>query len=144
MEFHCFYHSNKVTKIKPYITTDISNIAGHYSEFPPKFENIRIMFNSLRFEYFIIGIADWGLDNCIDNKEPYRNFIGRGIVNRSPPGVKADKLIIMTALTHGCLMLTNDNYFKDHANLIPSESWFEEHQATFDIINGEFRIYLPE
>lgn len=130
-------------KIKPYITTDISNIAGHYNENPPKFKNIKIMFDCLKFEFFIIGIADWKLDYWIDYKESYKNFIERGIVNRSPPGVKADKIIIMTAIKHGCLMLSNDNYYKDYPELFPSESWFEEHIRKFDIINGELRIILP-
>ena len=35
-------YSLKVLKIKPKIVADISNVAGYYSIFPPKVENIKI------------------------------------------------------------------------------------------------------
>ena len=139
MGFHCNYHSLEVSKIKSKIVADISNIAGHYSEFPPKIENIKIMFNTLKYEYWIIGIADWDLYKYINYLDSYKYYLGRGIVIQSPPGIKADIIMIMTAIEHDCVILTNDN-FRDHEDLIPSESWLEEHRVTFDIVNGEFRI----
>ena len=129
--------------INPKIAADISNIAGHYSEFPPKIENIKIMFNTLKYKYWIIGIADWKLNSCIDNPDSYKYYLGRGIIIQSPPGIKADKIMIMTAIKNDCLILTNDN-LRDHEDLIPSELWLKDHRVTFDIINGEFRIYLPK
>ena len=114
-----------------------------YSVFPPKIENIKIMFNTLKYEYWIIGIADWDLYKCIDYFESYKYYLGRGIIIQSPPGIKADKIMIMTAIKLDCLMLTNDN-LRDHEDLIPSESWLKDHRVTFKINNGEFRIYLPK
>ena len=133
MGFHCNYHSLEVSKIKSEIVADISNIAGHYSEFPPKIENIKNMFNTLKYEYWIIGIADWDLHKHIDYPESYKYYLGRGIIIQSPPGIKADIIMIMTAIERECLILTNDN-FREHEDLIPSESWLEEHRVTFDIV----------
>ena len=133
----------KVIKIKPEIAADISNIAGHYKEFPPKIENIKIMFNTLKYEYWIIGIADWNLHKCIDYPESYKYYLGRGIIIQAPPGIKADEIMIMTAIKRDCLILTNDK-LKDYEDLIHSESWLKNHRVTFDIINGAFRIYLPK
>ncbi len=33
--------------------------------------------------------------------------------------------------------------FREHIDIIPSESWLRSHRATFDIIDGEFIIYFP-
>ena len=123
--------------------SDVSNIAGYYNEFPPKIENIDIMYNTLKYEYWIIGIADWQLYNCIDNLESYKYYLKRRIIIIAPPGIKADILIIKEAIQDDCLILTNDSLI-DYADLIPSESWLQNHRVTFDIINGEFRIHLPK
>ena len=132
-----------MTKIKQNIVADISNIAGYYSVFPPKIENIKIMFNTLKYEYWIIGIADWKLNKCIDYPESYKYYLGRGIIMQSPPGIEADKIMIMAAIKHDCLIITNDN-LGDHEDLIPSEFWLKSHRSPFKIINSEFRIYLPK
>jgi len=76
-----------VTKIKQKIVADISNIAGYYSVFHPKIENIKIMYNSLKYKYWIIGIADWRLYNCIDYLESYKYYLGRGIITQAPPKI---------------------------------------------------------
>jgi len=140
--FLCRYHSQEVLQVKPLIVIDISNVAGYYNEFPPKMENIKIMFQTLKFEYWVIGIADWNLQYCINNPEFYSSYLKRGIITQVPPKIKADILIIMTAKVNDCLMITNDK-FREHINLIPSELWLQEHLYQFEIINGEFRIYPP-
>lgn len=130
-------------KLKPKIITDISNIAGYYNEFPPKIKNIDNMYNTLKYKYWIIGIADWQLYNCIDNLESYKYYLKRRIILEAPPGIKADILLIMKAIQDDCPIITNDN-LRDHEDLIPSISWLKNHRIPFDIINGEFRIYLSK
>ncbi len=143
MGFHCNYHSHEVLKIKPKLVADISNIAGHYSEFPPKIENIKSMYDTLKYEYYIIGIADWDLYKCIDYRESYKYYLGRSIITQAPPGIKADIIMIMTAIQNDWLILTNDK-LRDYEDIIPSESWVKNHRITFNIIKGEFRIHLPK
>ena len=143
MGFLCNYHSREVTKIKQNIVADISNIAGYYSVFPPKIENIKIMYNTLKFEYWIIGIADWKLYNCIDYLGSYKYYLGRGIITQAPPKIAADILMIMTAIKLDCLIVTNDN-LGEYEEIIPSEFWLKSHRVPFDITNSEFRIYLPK
>ncbi len=36
-------------------------------------ENIKVMFNTLKYDYFIFGVADWDLYNCIGYPESYRS-----------------------------------------------------------------------
>jgi len=43
-------------------------------------ENIKVMFNTLKYDYFIFGVADWDLYNCIGYPESYRYYLGRGII----------------------------------------------------------------
>lgn len=129
-------------KLKPKIIIDISNIAGHYNESPPKMKNIHIMYNTLKYKYWIIGIADWKLYDCIDCIESYKYYLKRRIIVEAPPGIIADILIIMMAKINDCLILTNDK-LRDHEDLIPSKSWLKNHRITFNIIKGEFKAHLP-
>lgn len=142
MGFHCTYHSLKVLKIKPELIADISNIAGYYDEYPPKIKNIDIMYNTLKYTYYIIGIADWQLYYCIDYRESYEYYLRRRIIVEAPEGIEADLLFIMKAIRDDCPILTNDT-LRDHTDLVPSESWLETHRIPFDIIKGEFRLYVP-
>lgn len=130
-------------KIKPKIITDISNIAGHYNEFPPKVKNIDIMFNTLKYEFWIIGIADLKLFRCIDYPLSYKYYLDQRIIFETLPFIKADVMMIMSAVEGDYLMLTNDK-LKDYEDLIPSESWLKDHRVPFDIVNGEFKYYLPK
>ena len=130
-------------KIKPKIIPDISNIAGHYDEFPPKVKNIDIMYNTLKYEFWIIGIADWRLFDCIDYPLSYKYYLDRRIIFETLPFIKADVMMIMSAVQGDYLMLTNDK-LKDHEDLTPSESWLKDHRVSFDIVNGEFKYYLPK
>jgi len=132
-----------VLKIKPKLIADISNIAGHYDENPPKVKNINIMFNTLKYDYYIIGIADWQLYYCIDYRESYEYYLRRRIILEAPKGIDADILFILKAIHDDCPILTNDR-LQDHLDLLPSEWWLETHRIPFDIIKGEFRIYLPK
>lgn len=50
-------------------------------------ENIKVMFNTLKYDYFIIGVADWDLYNCIGYPESYKYCLGRGIIIQSPPSI---------------------------------------------------------
>ena len=50
-------------------------------------ENIKVMFNTLKYDYFIIGVADWDLYNCIGYPESYRYYLGRDIIIQSPPSI---------------------------------------------------------
>ncbi len=129
-------------KIKPKLIADISNIAGHYDENPPKVKNIDIMYNTLKYTYYIIGIADWKLYYYIDYRVSYEYYLRRRIIVEAPEGIEADILFIMKAIQDDCPILTND-ILRDHTDLFPSESWLETHRIPFDIIKGEFRIYLP-
>ncbi len=140
MGFLCCYHSLEVLHVKPKIVIDISNVARYYNESPPKMENIKIMFQTLKSEYWVIGIADWNLQYCINNPEFYSSYLKRGIITQTPPKIEADILIIMIAIAHDCFMITNDK-FRDHIDLIPSELWLQEHLRKFEIINGEFQFY---
>jgi len=122
---------------------DISNIAGYYDSFPPKINNIDLMYYTLKNDYWIIGIADWKLYYCIDYLESYKYYLGRRIIVEAPQGIKADLLLIMKAIQNDCLILTNDRLL-DHLDIIPSESWLKSHRVMFKIYNGEFKIYLPK
>ncbi|KKL26738.1 hypothetical protein LCGC14_2392300 [marine sediment metagenome] len=135
-------HPQEVSKMKPKIISDISNIAGYFNKFPPKFENIRIMFNTLKSKYWILGIADWKLFNCIDFLESYKNYIVRRIIIHAPPNIPADILMIREAIESDNLILTNDK-LREYGNLFPSESWLESHRVSFDIFDGKFIIYIP-
>lgn len=101
------------------------------------------MYNSLKYKYWIIGIADWRLYNCIDYPESYKYYLGRGIITQAPPKIAADILMIMTAIKLDCLMVTNDN-LGEYKEIIPSEFWLKSHRVPFNIITDEFRIYLPK
>ena len=128
--------------MKPKIISDISNIAGYFNIFPPKFENIRVMFNTLKFKYWILGIADWKLFDYIDFLESYKSYIARRIIIQAPPNIPADTLMIQEAIESDGLILTNDN-FREYGNLFPSESWLESHRVAFDIIDEKFITYIP-
>jgi len=52
--------------MKRKIISDISNIAGYFNKFPPKFENISVMFNTLKSKYWVLCIADWKLVTDLD------------------------------------------------------------------------------
>jgi len=101
------------------------------------------MYNTLKYKYWIIGIADWQLYYCIDYLESYKYYLKRRIIVEAPPGIKADIILILKAIQDDCPILTNDN-LREHEDLIPSKSWLKNHRIPFDIINGEFRIYLPK
>ena len=100
------------------------------------------MYDTLKYNYWIIGIADWKLYNCIDYNESYKYYLKRRVIVEAPPGIKADILIIMMAKLYGCLILTNDK-LRDHEDLIPSKSWLKNHRITFNIVKGEFKVHLP-
>ena len=130
-------------KIKQKILPDISNVAGFYDCFPPKMENIDCMYYSLRDEFWIIGIADWGLYNCIDDVQRLQWYLARRVITFSPPGTKADIPLLETAIKLDCCIISNDR-FLDHMDIIPSESWLESHRIPFKIYKGEFIIYFPK
>lgn len=83
-------------------------------------ENIELMYYTLRPNYYIIGIADWKLRKCINRREYYKQYLKGGKIIQVRPEIEADILIIMTALVHDCLMITNDK-FEAHLELVPSE-----------------------
>ncbi len=141
--FQCVNHLLKVRKAKPKLLSDISNVAGHYDENPPKIKNINLMYNNLKYDYYITGIADWELYYCIDYRPSYEYYLRRRIILEAPQGIEADILLILKAIQDDCPILTNDT-FRDHMDLIPSELWLYTHRIPFDIIKGEFRIYPPK
>ena len=143
MGFFCDNHSPKVSNIKPTIYVDISNIAGNDNGFMSKMKNINLMYNALKYEYWIIGIADWGLYSCIDYVESYKYYLGRRIIIIAPPGIEADRLLIICAVHDNCFIVTNDK-FLDHMDIIPSKEWLESHRIPFDIKDGEFIVHLPK
>ena len=128
--------------MKPKIRPDISNIAG-YHKFPPRARNIDLMFNNLKTEYWVKGIADWKLPHCIDNFLLYNYYKERGIITEAAKGIPADIPLILQAIQDDSLILTNDR-FLDHMDIIPSRSWLYRHRVPFKIYDGEFRIYLPK
>jgi len=105
-----------VLKIKQQILPDVSNVAGYDNSYPPKIENINLMFYTLKSTYWVFGIADWGLYNHIDYQSSYKYYLGRRIIVEAPPGIKADILLIMKAIHDDCLILTNDTFW-DHMNI---------------------------
>ena len=127
---------------KPTLLADASVIAGYDNDFPPKMEYYKLMFYTLKTKYYVIGIADWGLYGVIDDFESYKYFLSRRFIIQSPPGIKADILLIMKARQDDCLILTLDR-FLDHMDIIPSKPWLKSHRATFEINDGEFKINLP-
>ncbi len=135
-------HPQELSKMKPKIISDISNIAGYFNIFPPKFENIRVMFDTLKFKYWILGIADWKLFGCIDYLKLYKNYMARRIIIQAPPSIPADTLMIREAIESDSLILTNDK-LREYGNLFPSESWLESHLVSFDIFDGKFITYIP-
>ena len=101
------------------------------------------MFNNLKTEYWIEGIADWQLPHIIDNVRSYNYYIERGIIVEAAQGVPADIPLISRSIKDDSLILTNDR-FLDHMDIIPSESWLYRHRVPFNIYDGKFRIYLPK
>lgn len=132
----------KIYWIKPIILLDTSVIAGYDNVFPPKMEYCKLAFNYLRTMYYVIGIADWDLYKVIDDREIFKYYVANRWIIISPQGIKADILLIMKAIQADCIIVTLDK-FREHMEIIPSESWLKSHRATFDIIDGEFIIYFP-
>ena len=129
--------------MKNTIMPDVSNVAGHFNVFPPKVENIDLMYNRLKYEYWILGIADWKLFSVIDYREAYRTYITRRIIIEAPPDIPADKLMIELAIKRDWLIITNDK-FEDHKGVLVSESWIKLHRVPFEISEGKFIIHLPK
>ena len=131
----------KICWTKPIILLDISNIAGYDNDFPPKMEYCKLAFNYLRPNYYVIGIADWDLYKVIDDRETFKYYVANRWIIISLQGIKADILLIKKAILADCIIVTLDK-FKDHMDIIPSESWLRSHRAPFDIIDSEFIIYF--
>ncbi|MFW9970594.1 MAG: hypothetical protein ACFFDF_10360 [Candidatus Odinarchaeota archaeon] len=131
--------------IKPNIVCDISNVAKNNCRSEgAKLYKIHLMYNALKYNYWVIGVADLSLFREIDDRVGYKyEYLERNIIYEVPSREDADYYIIKKAILLDCYILSND-HFRDYAHLFPDKSWLETHRVSFMIIDGDFIYRTPK
>ena len=114
---------------------DFSNVAKYFDLAVPKVKNINIMFNELKYKYYVIGVVDWSIVDSIDYRDYFfERYLNPKICFAVP---YADPIILELAQKYWCFIVSNDT-FRNLSEELCDKNWLNTHRISFKIENGRF------